>query len=168
MNEKIKIDQVNTGELISAEYNPRKWDEKAVKQLSESIKRFGLVDPIIVNCAPQRKNIVIGGHFRLHVAKLSGLTEVPVVFISIPEVEKEMELNVRLNKNAGQWDFDLLANFNDSILSDSGFEKQELDRIFNLSPQGDEEKNCKRCKDLKEQVAGHQKKEGHIFSAKEE
>ncbi len=51
-----------------AMYNPRRWDEEAVKRLTDSISRFGLVDPIIVNSASKRENVVIGGHFRLKVA----------------------------------------------------------------------------------------------------
>ena len=40
------------------------------------------------------------------------------------------EYNIRSNKNLGEWDFDLLANFEDSLLVDAGFEEQELERHF--------------------------------------
>ncbi|MFH1536032.1 MAG: DNA methyltransferase [Patescibacteria group bacterium] len=129
---KISIINVLINELIAANYNPRKWDESAVVNLKESIKRFGLVDPIIVNSAPDRRNIVIGGHFRLAVAKQLGYKEVPVVYINIPDVEKEKELNLRLNKNTGDWDWDLLAEFDESFLSDVGFNSQDLDEIFDI------------------------------------
>lgn len=132
MNNKISIINVQVNELIAAEYNPRKWDESAVANLKESIKRFGLVDPIIVNSAPDRRNIVIGGHFRLKVAKDLGYKEIPVVYINIPDVEKEKELNLRLNKNTGEWDWDLLAEFDESFLSDVGFNSQDLDDIFDF------------------------------------
>ena len=52
MNNKISIINVQVNELLAAEYNPRKWDDEAVKHLKESIQRFGLVDPIIVNSVP--------------------------------------------------------------------------------------------------------------------
>ena len=52
-------------ELNAAPYNPRKWSEEAITGLTESMKRFGVVDPLIVNSATNRKNVVIGGHFRL-------------------------------------------------------------------------------------------------------
>ncbi len=129
---KIQIQQVPVSELKSADYNPRKWDEVAIKNLQESIKRFGLVDPIIVNGATERKNIVIGGHFRLKVAKDMGFHEIPVVYLNIPEIEKEKELNLRLNRNTGEWDWSLLAEFDEVFLTDIGFSSEELDDIFNL------------------------------------
>ncbi len=134
-------------ELYSANYNPRKWDEGAVKQLTESIKRFGLVDPIIVNSAKNRKNIVIGGHFRLKVAKELGYKEVPIVYVNIPDLEKEKELNLRLNKNTGDWNWDLLTEFGETMLTDIGFSSEELDNIFEIEDapeQFDLEKELKK------------------------
>lgn len=128
----IKIVQVPATDLHSAEYNPRKWDGEAAKQLSDSIKRFGLVDPIIVNSAPERKNIIIGGHFRFECAKKLGITQIPVVYVNIPDIEKEKELNLRLNKNTGDWDWKLLADFDESFLGDIGFSSEELDDIFEI------------------------------------
>lgn len=119
-------------ELIPATYNPRKWSEDTTTQLTESMKRFGLVDPIVVNSALDRKNIVIGGHFRLKVAKDLGYKEIPVVYVNIPDVEKEKELNLRLNKNVGEWDWSLLSDFGESMLSDIGFSSEELDDIFDI------------------------------------
>ena len=39
--------QVSINDLISPNYNPRKWSQDQIKSLKESIKRFGLVDPIM-------------------------------------------------------------------------------------------------------------------------
>lgn len=131
-NQKIVVVQVPINDLKPAEYNPRKADEKANKQLKDSISQFGLIDPIIANIAPERKNIVIGGHFRLRMAKELGFKEVPVIYLNIPEIDKEMELNIRLNKNSGEWDYNLLANFDDSMLGKVGFSKEEMDTLFGL------------------------------------
>jgi ParB-like chromosome segregation protein Spo0J len=130
-NSKLNVQYVSISELQPAAYNPRKWDAPAIEQLTESIRRFGLVDPIIVNGADNRKNVVIGGHFRLKVAKDMGYTEIPVVFVNIPDEQKEKELNLRLNKNLGDWDWDILADYDESILADIGFSSEELDDIFN-------------------------------------
>lgn len=128
--ENLKIVQVKISNLNPALYNPRKWSAEKIKQLTESIKRFGLVDPIIVNSSEKRKNVVIGGHFRLHVAKKLKYKQVPVVYINIPDLEKEKELNLRLNKNTGDWDLDLLKDFDMNFLSEIGFEDFELEDIF--------------------------------------
>ena len=128
--DKIKIEHVSINILKPAEYNPRRWDKEAENQLKESITRYGIVDPLLVNSAEERKNIVIGGHFRLSVIKDMGFEEVPVVYINIPDIEKEKELNIRLNKNTGEFDWDLLAKFDESFLSDVGFSSEDLDDIF--------------------------------------
>lgn len=132
MANNLVIKQVKIKDLKPALYNPRFWSEEATEQLKESIMRFGLVDPIIVNNAPNRKNVVVGGHFRLKVAKDLGFTEVPVVFVDIADELKEKELNIRLNKNTGSWDMGLLSEFDESLLADIGFDSQELDEIFDL------------------------------------
>jgi len=116
-------------------YNPRKWDDGDKKQLRESVTRFGVVDPLIVNGAEERKNIVIGGHFRLEVLKEMEHTEVPVVYVNIPEIEKEKELNLRLNKNQGQFDLELLSEFDEALLGGVGFSSEEIDDIFAADPQ---------------------------------
>lgn len=126
----LKIELVPLHLLKPATYNPRKWDSSAITQLTKSIKEFGLVDPILVNGSPKRRNIVIGGHFRLKIAKDLGYTEIPVVFLNIPNVEKEKELNLRLNKNTGDWDFEKLKSFDLDMLTDIGFDKIELSDLW--------------------------------------
>lgn len=130
----IQTVQVAATDLRSAEKNPRKWGDDSFKQLSESIKRFGLVDPIIANSASNRRNIIIGGHFRFEVAKKLGITRIPVVYLNIPDIEREKELNIRLNKNVGEWDWNLLAEFDEQFLANVGFSSEELDDIFDVDP----------------------------------
>jgi DNA modification methylase len=126
----LKVEYVDISTLKPSEYNPRKWDKEAVSNLKESIKRYGLVDPLLVNGATERKGIIIGGHFRFSVIQEMGFKEVPVVYINIPDIEKEKELNIRLNKNTGEFDFDILAQFDENFLKDIGFDSEELDSIF--------------------------------------
>ncbi len=125
-----KIVTVKVGDLKPSAYNPRKWSSESERQLSESIGRFGMVDPIIVNGAKNRKNIVIGGHFRLHVAKKLGFDAVPAVYVDISDVEREKELNLRLNRNTGEWDLDLLKEFDASFLMKIGFDDADLSMIW--------------------------------------
>ncbi len=67
--QKPTISQIKISELIESKYNPRQLSKKAESELTNSIKKFGLVDPIIINSAPNRKNIIIGGHQRYKIAK---------------------------------------------------------------------------------------------------
>ncbi len=145
----LHIEQVSIDLLIPAEYNPRKWDTTAEEKLKESIRRFGIVDPLIANCAEGRKNIVIGGHFRLSVIKALGIESVPVVYLDIPDAEKEKELNLRLNANTGEFDWDLLAEFGEGFLTDVGFSSEDLDSIFEVEETPEEFDLNKELKKLK-------------------
>jgi len=129
-NQKITIIEIPINELHSATYNPRTHDEIQAEQLKRSIEQFGMVDPIICNSAVNRKNIIIGGHFRVKIAKELGMDKVPVVYVNIPDEEKEQELNIRLNKATGDWDWNLLAEFDEKFLKEVGFSSEEIDNIF--------------------------------------
>ena len=146
-NQNLKIVEVKIDDLRPAPYNARKHNQEQMLQLQESIKRHGLVDPIIVNSAPKRKNIIIGGHFRSLAAKELGMETIPVIYVNIEDVEKEKELNLRLNKNTGEFDLNLLAEFDESFLEDVGFSSEELDDIFPVdetTDQFDLEKELKK------------------------
>ena len=122
----MEIVNIKIGDLIAAEYNPRQLTKDQYKHLSDSIKRFGLVDPIIVNKNKDRKNIVVGGHQRIRVAKDLKINDIPCVEVDL-DYDKERELNVRLNKNMGEFDYDVLANmFDMDELIDWGFEEKDI------------------------------------------
>lgn len=157
MNKELNIVYVPVGDLKPAEYNPRKISKEALAQLKESISRFELVDPVVVNGAPKRKNIVIGGHMRLRAAKELGHKTVPVVYIQIPSLKKEQELNLRLNRNTGEWDLEKLKFFEMDFLSDVGFSDIDLSNVWteNLETENDEfdeEKELKQIKKPKTKV----------------
>lgn len=123
----MKIVERKISELIPAEYNPRQLTDKQFKDLKKSLQKFGFVDPVIVNTHKERKNIIIGGHQRCKVWEELGNDTVPTVELCLT-FKQEQELNTRLNRNTGEWDFDKLANlFETDDLLDWGFEKWELD-----------------------------------------
>ena len=78
------------------------------------------------------KNVIIGSHMRVAAAKQLGIKEFPIVYVNIPDIETEKELNLRLNQNTGSFNFDLLAEFDESLLANVGFESEELDKIFEI------------------------------------
>ncbi|MFH1640467.1 MAG: DNA modification methylase, partial [Candidatus Omnitrophota bacterium] len=105
---------------------------KQAEDLAKSLERFNLADPIVIN----KNNTIIGGHQRINILKTKVGNNGYEVDCRIPSrkltPEEEKELNLRLNKNLGQWDFDLLANFDEEMLKDVGFDSKELDKIFQL------------------------------------
>jgi hypothetical protein len=113
-------------ELTDYYKNPRSLSEKEFKQLKTSLDKFGMIDKPIVNA--DSAHTIIGGHQRKHVLEETGVKEIecwiPDRELSDKEVE---ELNIRLNKNTGSWDFDVLANeFELPDLVEWGFEPFEL------------------------------------------
>lgn len=66
-NEKRLISQITP-----ADYNPRMMTEQQAKDLSTSIERFDLADPLVINA----DNKLIGGHQRLTILKSKGITDV--------------------------------------------------------------------------------------------
>ena len=106
----MKITNTKTSELIFAEYNPRQLKKEQFQQIKDSITRFGIVDPIIVNSNKDRKDIIIGGHQRVKVALEMGIGTIPCHYVNLTR-DKERELNIRLNKNTGEWDWDISKRF---------------------------------------------------------
>ena len=122
------IELKKISELTPAPYNPRESTEKQESQLKQSLKKFGVVEPIIYN---KQTGYIVGGHFRVRELQKLGYTEIECVIVDLSE-EDEKELNIRLNANTGQWDWDELANnFELDDLNDWGLEvpnmKHELE-----------------------------------------
>lgn len=147
INSKLQVRQLKINELKTSEYNPRKWSEEKLQKLRESIEKFGIVDPLIVNAYGPRQNIVIGGNMRLKVLKDMGFDEVPIVYVSLEE-DKERDLNLRLNHTGGDWDYDLLKEFDENLLSDIGFASEEIDAIFDIEDM-DEKNSFNLARELK-------------------
>ena len=126
----MKIIDKNIKELKFADYNPRTLTEKQFKDLKNSINEFGLVDPVIINKNPERKNVIVGGLQRVRVAKGMGMEYIPCVEVNL-DLKRERELNVRLNRNVGGWDYDVLADqFDMAELVDWGFSEKNLYGLF--------------------------------------
>lgn len=131
-NNNLKVEKVLVSDIKICEYNPRTHTKEEAEQLKKSISEYGICEPLILNSAPERRNILIGGNFRLEVLKEMDYKEVEVVYINIPDIEKEKDLNIRLNRNTGSWDWNLLASFDESFLSNIGFTSEELDKVFGV------------------------------------
>lgn len=118
----MKIVNRKINELIKADYNPRKISDKDFEQLKKSLETFECVEPIVINKHHDRDDIIVGGHQRLKAMESLGWQEVPTIEVNL-SLEQEKELNVRLNKNTGEFDFELLKeHFEESNLINFGFD----------------------------------------------
>lgn len=112
-------------DLLANPQNPRTIRREEVKELQRSIAKYGLCQPIVANL----DGFVIGGHQRLRSLRTLGYTDVEVYLPSRLLSARECdELGVRLNRNGGDFDYDLLASlFDVSDLIDWGFNEDELE-----------------------------------------
>ena len=126
----MEIVKVDINELISPEYNPRQITDDEMGKLKNSINEFGYVTPIIVN---KHNNHIVGGNQRYEALKSLGYTDVDVVFVDEPDIQREKALNIALNKISGEWDFVKLADIIDDLelddfdISLTGFDDLELE-----------------------------------------
>jgi hypothetical protein len=81
--------------------NPRKISDRALKGLTHSVRRFGLVEPIIVN---ETTGHVVGGHQRLKALQALGHKRTTVVIGAWTKAEERV-LNTTLNNRSLQGDF---------------------------------------------------------------
>ena len=119
----MKIQLIKINKLKPATYNPRQISTKQYNDLKKSLSKFSLVEPIVVN----KDMTIIGGHQRLKICKELKHSEIDCVVLDLSK-EEEKELNIRLNKNTGDFDMDILANeFDIDELTDWGFKHIDLD-----------------------------------------
>lgn len=128
--DKLEIEYVDISSIKVDSYNPRTYDRDVIEQLKVSISSFSMCDPLIVNGSPERFMVLIGGHQRLAACKELGMSQVPIVKVYIPDIKREKELNVRLNRNVGSWDFEKLKKLDIQMLLDVGFNDTELSAMF--------------------------------------
>lgn len=118
------IEKKKLSELKPAPYNPRQSTKKQEDQLKQSLEKFGMVEPIIFN---KRSSFIVGGHFRVRELRKLGYKEIECVIVDLDE-QDERELNVRLNANTGEFDWDILANeFDANDLNDWGLDVPVFD-----------------------------------------
>lgn len=111
-------------ELKPYDKNPRTLTQTQAMQLSDSLDRFGLIDKPVINL----DGTIIGGHQRIELYAQKGATEIEVWVPDAELSEKEVEeLNIRLNRNGGEWDYDCLGNgFEITDLLQWGFLEEDL------------------------------------------
>ena len=121
--------------LAPAPYNPRTISKEAARGLQASLRRFGLVQPIVWN---RRTKRVVGGHQRIDALKALGKSEAQVVVVDLPESEERV-LNVTLNNPAIGGEFTdglqaILAEI--AAASPIEFEELRLDELLDASLAG--------------------------------
>lgn len=104
-NPKIEMTPVNA--LRPYASNARRHSRKQVRQIAESIRRFGFTNPVLISDEGE----IIAGHGRVMAAKELGRLEVPTLrlsHLSVAERRAYVLADNKLALNAG-WDTEMLA-----------------------------------------------------------
>lgn len=110
--------------------NPRTIDQQQYQALAANVRKFGIVDPLVVD----QNFRIVGGHQRLAVLKDLGVKTVPVVQLQLTPQEFKL-LNLALNKIAGEWDQEKLVPLLEEFapleeLDLTGFTRQEANILL--------------------------------------
>lgn len=120
----LKIEYVNINDLKKYHKNAKKHPKEQVKRIANSIKEFGMCDPIGVW---GEDNLIIEGHGRLMALKKLGYKEAPIIRLDHLSEEQRKAYTLAHNKSAeSEWDFEILAEELNSIVDidmmDFGFD----------------------------------------------
>ncbi len=127
--------------------NPRRLTKEQATHLQASLDKFGLIDKPIINA----DGTIIGGHQRVKLLRKNGIKEVEChVSHTLLSDEDVAELNIRMNRNQGIFDWDVLANcFECEDLLNWGFIEEELigdsDDAVEIPGKKKKEKKCTTC-----------------------
>ena len=77
---KDQVQEIAVDEIRANRYQPRQnFDEAALEDLSESIRQYGILQPLIVRRLPEKGYELIAGERRLRAARKAGLEKVPAL-----------------------------------------------------------------------------------------
>lgn len=142
---------VMRSEIHFADYNPRKIDDEGRRALKRSIKRYGVVDGIVIN--KQTNNTIVGGHQKVAILdelqKYDEETKANDYELSVSVVDldpkAEKELNITLNNPnvGGYWDQEKLRmlipdiDFKETGLTEADLSLIGVDYLFKTKEEFD-------------------------------
>ncbi len=129
---KEEVVEVKLSELRSNPYQPRRnFDEEKLKELSESIKEFGVLEPILI-----KKSIhgyeIIAGERRYRASQMAGLETIPAV---IKDFSDENMMQIALLENIQREDLSAIeeAEAYSKLVKSLGISQEELARRMGKS-----------------------------------
>lgn len=83
-----KLVTLGITQVSPSRYQPRRvFDEDALMELSESIRRHGLLQPVTVRAVGRGEYELVAGERRLRAAVMAGLTKIPALLVDMPDQE---------------------------------------------------------------------------------
>lgn len=135
-NEEIKdneiIEKLKITEVEPNRNQPRKnFDEEALEELAESIKKYGVIQPIIVVKKDDFYEIVAGER-RWRASKKAGLTHIPAI---VREIDERKNKEIALIENVQREDLNAFekALGIKQLMEDYGLTQQQVSEILGKS-----------------------------------
>jgi ParB family transcriptional regulator, chromosome partitioning protein len=117
-----KIKKISLSKITPNPNQPRKhFSEEALKGLAQSIKRYGIVQPLVLTPASGDRYAIIAGERRYRASKIAGINHVPAIIRTAKDLE---QLEIALIENVQRVDLSPL---------EQGLSVVRLREQFNLS-----------------------------------
>ncbi|HWQ60038.1 MAG TPA: ParB/RepB/Spo0J family partition protein [Candidatus Fimivivens sp.] len=96
--------RVPVGDIFPNPHQPRlRFDEEKLRELSESVREHGVLQPIIVSPLSDGKYELIAGERRLQATKLAGIADIPVI---VRDADERQKLELAIIENIQRHDLD--------------------------------------------------------------
>lgn len=124
------VSEIAISDIFANPNQPRKdFDEEALNELAASIKKHGVIMPIIVNRSGNNRYMIIAGERRFRASKIAGLDTVPVI---VKNYDERQIKEISLIENLQREDLNPIeaASAMRSLMEDYHLSQEELaDRI---------------------------------------
>lgn len=124
--ENKKVMEIPIDNIVPNPYQPRRvFSQSALEELSESIKVYGILQPITVRIKNNDEYELIAGERRLRASKLAGLDTIPVI---INNMSDESSAVLALLENLQREDLNFIeeAMGYENLIKEYGFTQQQL------------------------------------------
>ncbi|NLO89780.1 MAG: ParB/RepB/Spo0J family partition protein [Clostridia bacterium] len=121
-----RIEMVPVERLVPNKFQPRRdFDEQKLKELADSIKEHGVIQPIVVRALERDKFEIVAGERRWRACKMLGIESIPAV---IKEYTSRQLTEIALIENIQREDLNPLeeAHAYDILIKEFSFTQEEL------------------------------------------
>lgn len=125
-NSQAKIKYIPIKNIRPSPYQPRKtFNQQTLEELSQSIKSYGVIQPISVRELNQESYELIAGERRLRASELAQLDKIPAIIVEYRDKESAM---IALMENLQREDLNFIeeADGYNNLILDHGFTQQEI------------------------------------------
>ncbi len=120
-------------DIVANPFQPRKkFDEENLKSLAESIKRKGVLQPVLVVKLDNGKYQLVAGERRFRATKIAGLAEIPAI---VTKIGKKDQLEIAILENIQREDLNPIeeAEAYKRLMNEFSHTQEELSEILGKS-----------------------------------